>query len=337
MKKVVLSLVISLAVIVIAVAIGSVYIPLSEIAAVVSNQIFGTALPEEIRSSTTSIVMNVRLPRVLLAFLVGAALSASGAVVQSVLKNPLASPFTLGVSSGAAFGAAIVIAAGISIPLLESFTLAGSGLVFAVLTVVLSIAFASKVDRNLESTTIVLTGMVISLFLNAVITMVAFMSKEKYEIIMKWQAGTFASRGWDSVKILAIILVVGVVVFLMYSRELDILTFGDEQACSLGVNTKRTKWILLGTVAVLTGCAVAFAGVIGFIDLVAPHVVRKLFSSKHRVVVPMSALFGGVFMVIGDLVARSVFSPYEMPVGAITALIGAPFFAVIYFKRRKQA
>lgn len=315
------------------VGLGSVKISPSEIFALLGNKLFGTALPEDFRPSVEAI-LKTRLPRVLLAFLVGAALSAGGGAVQSVLKNPLASPFTLGVSSGAAFGAAIAIAFGITVPLAANLTLAAAGLIFAVLTVAVSLALARIADKSLESAGIVLTGMVMSLFLNALVNIVAWLSGDKYELIMRWQAGSFSGRGWDSVKILAVVLVIGMIIFLALSRELDILTFGEETARSIGVSTAKVKWILLITVAVLSGCAVSFAGVIGFIDLIAPHIARRLFSSRHKVLLPMSALIGGTFMVIADLAARTLAVPRELPVGTVTALIGAPFFAVIYFKRR---
>lgn len=321
--------------IVLGVAIGSVFISPKDILTVISNKIFGVGLPENFNETNVSIIWELRLPRVLLAFLVGGALSASGAVVQSVLKNPLASPFTLGVSSGASFGAGIIIATGFTLPIFSGLTLPLSGLVCGMLTVMLAVGLAAKVDKNLGSSTIVLTGMVFSLFINAVLTLVAGLSGDKYQIIMKWQLGTFSAKGWEYVKILAIVFAVCLAVILFFTRELDILTFGEEQAAAIGVETKKVKWILLLVIAVLTGTAVSFAGVIGFIDLIAPHIVRKLFSSRHKILVPMSALFGGIFMVICDLISRTIVAPKELSIGVITALIGAPFFAYIYLRRKK--
>lgn len=323
--------------IIIGVAIGSVYIAPSNIVHVILNKLFGVTLPESVPATSVSIIWQLRLPRVLLAFLVGACLSASGAVVQSVLRNPLASPFTLGVSSGASLGAGIVISLGLIVPFLGRFTLPASGLLFGLLTVYISVAFATKIDKNLESTTIVLCGMVLSMFINAIFMLVTGrLSGSKMQQIIRWQMGSFSSKGWEYVQMLFPVLIVGVVLLLFFSREMDILTFGEEQASSIGVETKKIKWILLIISSVMTGCSVAFAGVIGFIDLIAPHIVRKAISSKHKYVVSLSALFGGIFMVVADLISRTVISPRELPIGAVTALIGAPFFAFIFFKRRQM-
>lgn len=327
--------IIAVFVVIIGVALGSVKITSFDVVSVLLNKVFKVKLPPSVTSGTVAIIWKLRLPRVFLAFCVGAALSCSGAVTQSVLRNPLASPYTLGVSSGASLGAALIILTGYTIPFLKAFTLPVAGLTFGIITVFLSVVFANKVDKGLESTTIVLCGMVLSLFINAIIMLIAGLFPHKMQTIIYWQMGSFSGKGWDYVKILFPILVIGTAVITMFSRELDILTFGDEQAASIGVETRKVKWILLIISAILTGCSVAFAGVIGFVDLIAPHIVRKLFTSVHKYVIILSALCGGIFMVIADLVARTVVSPVELPVGCVTALIGAPFFAFVYFKRRK--
>lgn len=316
--------------------LGSVNVSASDVVSIIGNKIFGINLPDNVSDSSVSIIWQLRLPRVILAFLVGAALSCSGAVVQSVLRNPLASPYTLGVSSGASLGVAIIILTNISLFHSSGLNMSFFGLVFGIGTVILSVNFALLVDRNLSSTTIVLCGMVLSLFLNAILTLISAFYSNKLQQIILWQMGSFSSKGWDYVIILFPVLVAGIILFTLFSRELDILTFGDEQASSVGVETKKVKWLLLIVSAVLTGCAVAFAGVIGFIDLIAPHVVRKLFSSRHKYVIILSALFGGIFMVGADLISRTLVSPRELPVGAVTAIVGSPFFAYVYLKRRKR-
>ena len=152
-----------------------------------------------------------------------------------------------------------------------------------------------------------------------------------------WQMGSFSMRDWSAVYILAPITLAGIFVVYRFKWEMDVMTFGEEQALTVGVNVKPTKTALLVTGAALTGSTIAFVGVIGFVDLVAPHVVRKIFGPAHKVVIPMSALVGGTFMVFADIAARTVTSPVELPVGAVTAIIGAPFFAYIFFSRRKGA
>ena len=332
--KIIISICATLIIIILGIAIGSVYVPPLNIINIMGSKIFGLPLNENIAKTTVSILWNLRLPRALLAFIVGAALSVSGAVMQSVLKNPLASSYTLGVSSGASLGAGFVILLGITIPFARMLTLPIFGFAFGLGTIFTAISFAARIDGRMENNTIILTGMVFSLFTNAVITIMSAMSKEHMQRLIYWQMGSFSMKDWISVFILAPVIIAGILFVLRYNRELDIMTFGEEQAQSIGVNLKKTKWTLLVLSAALTGSAIAFVGVIGFVDLVAPHIVRKIFGSPHIYVIPMSAVFGGAFMVLCDLAARIVLTGQELPVGAVTALIGAPFFAYIYFSRR---
>ena len=317
------------------IGIGSVYVPPREILSAISVRMFGDPMPEGLESTTVNIIMDLRMPRVILAFLTGAALSASGAAVQSVLRNPLASPYTLGVSSGASLGAGIVIAAGFTF--LGQFTLAAAGLASALLTMFAAVAFTSRIDTSFESSTIVLTGMVISLFISAIVNLMANLADEKYKQILKWQTGSFSGRGWGYCAVLAVVSAVCIAVYISRSRELDLMSFGDEQAASAGIDPAKTRRFLLIVMSVLTGTAVAFSGVIGFIDMIAPQIVRRIFGAKHSMVIPMSAIVGGTFMVICDIAARTLTAPSELPVGTVTALIGAPFFAYVFFRRRKKA
>jgi iron complex transport system permease protein len=167
------------------------------------------------------------------------------------------------------------------------------------------------------------------------LTLVTAMARDHLAQLTYWQMGSFSLKDWSNVIILFPLVLIGVILIQNFSKEMDIMTFGEDQAFTMGVDVHKVKWSLLSLSAALTGSAVAFVGVIGFIDLIAPHVVRKIFGSSHKIVIPMSMLFGGSFMVICDLVARTIISPSELPVGAITALIGAPFFAYVYFSRRK--
>ena len=242
----------------------------------------------------------------------------------------------MGVSSGASLGAGIIILFGVSLPLLGMMTLPVMGFIFGLGTILLVISFASRIDSRMENNTIILTGMVFSLFVNAVTSLLSALSRDTVQRLVFWQMGSFSMRDWPAVYVLAPVAVLGTLFILHFNRELDIMTFGEEQARTMGVSLKRVKWTLMVAAAALTGSAIAFVGVIGFVDLVAPHVVRKLFGSSHRHVIPMSAVFGGAFMVVCDIVARTVVTPGELPVGAVTAIIGAPFFAYIYFARRKS-
>ncbi|MCL2140428.1 MAG: iron ABC transporter permease [Dehalococcoidia bacterium] len=333
-SKVIIVVTVCLAVVTIGVAVGSVNIPLYDVIRIALNKVLAVELPPDIKKTTVDILWEMRLPRALLAFIVGGALSLSGVVMQSVLRNPLASSYTIGVSSGASLGAGIIILYGISIPFIGTMTLPLVGFVFGLVTILLAITFASHIDRRMENNTIILVGMVFSLFVNAITTLMSALSREHIQRLVFWQMGTFSGKGWATVFILAPIVVVGAMLIMCFNRELDIMTFGEEQAKTIGIDIKRVKWTLLIAASAITGSAIAFVGVIGFIDLVVPHVVRKLFGSSHRIVIPISILLGGAFMVICDLIARTIVTPSELPVGAITAIIGAPFFAYIYFRRR---
>ena len=316
------------------VAIGSVHIRIFDIFSILNHSIFGTSLPEHITDANVATVWSLRLPRVLLAFTAGATLAVSGAVMQSLLRNPLASSYTLGVSSGASLGASLVIFLGVSLPVLTMMTMPILGFVFGLGTILAAVAIAGRIDRNMENHTIILTGMVFSLFINAITTLLFAFFRESVHRMVFWQMGSFGMRGWSTLAILVPVALVGIFFIFRYKWEMDIMTFGEEQAQSIGVSIKRVKWILLIISAAITGSTIAFVGVIGFVDLVAPHVVRKLFGSAHKYVIPMSAVIGGTLMAWCDLIARTIVAPVELPVGAVTAIIGAPFFAYVYLSRR---
>ncbi|MDB2101879.1 iron ABC transporter permease [Clostridium paraputrificum] len=331
-----LSLPLAFLVICIGTSIGSSNINIFNIISVIGNKLFSIPLIEGVGSNDVAIIWVVRFPRVLLAFMIGAALSVSGAVMQSILKNPLASPYTLGVSSGASLGVGIYIILGVSIPFIGNLALPFIGFLSGLLTVIMVILFANRVDRGMSNNTIILSGMVFSLFASAMLTTISALNTHKIEAITMWQMGSFNMRGWSYLLVGLPFFIVGVSIVLRYSREMDILTFGEDGAKAIGVETEKVKKHLLFSTAVLTGSSVALSGTIGFIDLIVPHLVRKIFGSNHKVVIPMCILLGGSFMVLTDLVARTIISPSELPVGAITAIIGAPFFGYLYFSKRSR-
>lgn len=334
-KKALLGIVLAFIIISIGTSMGSSNINLLDTISIISNKLFNIPLREGIDPKNISIVWKLRLPRVLLAFIVGGCLASSGAVVQSILKNQLASPYTLGVSSGASLGAGIIIVSGISIPFLGAYTLPIIGFLFGLGTVYSVIKFSAKIDKTMSNNTIILCGMVLSLFVNALLTTLTALFSNDLKSISLWQMGSFAMKGWSYVGLIMPFFIIGMFGVLKYTREMDILTFGEEQAKSVGVDTEKVKKKLFIYSTVLTGGAVSLSGTIGFVDLIAPHVVRKIFGSNHKYVVPMSFVFGGCLMVITDLIARTIVSPSELPVGAITAIFGAPFFAWVYFKKAR--
>jgi iron complex transport system permease protein len=314
-------------------ALGSSPISLAETLGVILEKMFHIPLLGD-GSKNTVIVWNLRFPRALLAFMTGGALSVSGAVFQSVLKNQLASPYILGVSSGASLGAGLIILTGFSLPLLGGFTLPAAGFIFGLGTVFFVLAFSSRLDKILSNNTVILFGMVLSLFVNAILTTLTALYREELKNLLYWQMGSFALKGWSYAGLLFPFLLLGSLGLIRYTREMDILTFGEEQAQSMGVDARKTRRNLLVFSALLTGGAVALSGTIGFVDLIAPHLARKITGSTHRYVLPMAFCIGGSLLVVADLAARTVVSPSELPVGAVTALIGAPFFAWVYFKGR---
>lgn len=333
-KKALLTIPIAFLIICIGTSIGSSNINLFDIFSIIGNKALNIPLGYGITGQEVAIIWELRFPRVLLAFLIGGALSVSGAAIQSILKNPLASPYTLGVSSGAGLGAALVIIFGFNVSFLGDFTLPIVGFIFGLLTVIIVISFSKRVDIFLSNNTIILAGMVFSLFLNAILTTAGALNGDSLKAISLWQMGSFSMKGWSYVYAFIPFLVIGMVGISLYTKEMDILTFGEDNAKSVGVDTNKVKTRLFVFTAVLAGSAISLSGIIGFIDLIAPHIVRKIFGAKHNLVIPMSFILGGSLMVITDLISRTIISPSELPIGAITALIGAPFFAYIYFKKK---
>ena len=334
--KIFISIIVSIVILILSIGLGSVNIKASDIISVILNKLFDVSLPQSIEPSMVSILWEIRIPRAFTAFFVGAALSVSGAVIQSVLQNPLASSYTLGVSSGASLGAAIVIVSGITSSIFGFFLLPVAGFTTGLLTVFLVIAISGRLDHNMANHTIILFGMVFSLFVNAILTLISALSSEHMQRLILWQMGSFSGRRWIHVSILSLCAVLGTLVIIFFVRELDIMTFGDEGAMSIGVETKKTKIVLLIIATFLTGAAVCFSGIIGFVDLTIPHITRRIFGSRHKYVIPMSFVLGGAFMSFADMLSRTLLSPREIPVGAITALVGAPFFAYVYFRGKRS-
>lgn len=318
-----------------AVGIGSVQMSIADVVAILKNGLFGAALPENISTLNASILMRIRLPRVCMAFLCGAMLSISGAVMQSVLRNPLASSYTLGVSSGASLGAAFVLLLGVQLPLIPTMTLPAAGFVLGLAAVLAAMGLSARFDADMRSGTIILTGMVLSLFINAIITMLCALKKEYLNQLVFWQMGSFSGGSMKQNAVLLAVLAVCVPLLMRLSAEMDILTFGDDLAATSGFSPQKARGRLIVLSTLLTGTAVSFCGTIGFVDLIVPHLARRLFGARHRWLIPASAVLGGALMVLSDLAARTALSPKELPVGAVTALIGAPFFAYVYFSRRK--
>lgn len=323
-----------IATIVIGVSFGSVQISIKQVLHIFYSGITSSPLPEGIEQNYKNIVLSIRLPRVLLAGLVGASLAITGAAFQGLLRNPLADPYTLGISSGASVGAVMTIFFSISIPFIGPLTLPILSIVFAFLTMMIVIFFAKKLDQSLRVETIILTGIVFSSFLGALISLMIALTGEELRQIIGWLLGSVSMRGWNYIFILLPFFVVGSILLIVHADELNVMSFGEEQAQHIGVSVQRKKMIIMIAGSILTGAAVAVSGTIGFVGLVIPHFVRLIIGPNHRHVLPASILVGASFLILADLVARTIVSPAELPIGVITALIGAPIFAVILMRQR---
>lgn len=306
------------------VAIGSVHIPL--------EVLWNKAADE----TAANILWKIRLPRVLLAGLVGASLAIAGAAFQGLLKNPLADPYTLGVSSGASVGAVMTIFFSISIPIVGHFTLPTFSMIGAILTMVAVMGFARIVDRSLKMETLILTGVIFSSFLGSLISLMIALSGEELRQVIGWLLGSVSMRGWSYVQMIIPFVIIGAIMLWTQRRELNVLLYGEERAKHLGVHVKRSKYIILVGGSMLTGAAVAVSGTIGFVGLVVPHMTRMVWGSDHRHLLPLSFLNGATLLIICDLIARTIIIPRELPIGVITAFIGAPVFSYIFYKQRRS-
>lgn len=328
MSKALIGYILSIAALLVAiwlgVSVGSVKVPISTLWDTGADAI------------ASNIVWKIRMPRVVLAGLVGASLAIAGAAFQGLLKNPLADPYTLGVSSGASVGAVTTLFFGISVPFLGIFTLPVFSMIGALVTMFLVITFAKLVDRAMKMETIILTGIIFSSFLGSVISLMIALTGEELRQIISWLLGSVSMRGWSFVQMAIPFILIGTLLLWLNRRELNAMLFGEERAQHLGVNVKKRKMMILIGGSMLTGTAVAVSGTIGFVGLVVPHMTRLLFGSDNRHVLPLSFINGAALLIICDLVSRTIIAPTELPIGVITAFIGAPVFAFIFFRQRKK-
>lgn len=315
------------------VTVGSVRVPFVEMLSIFAGAFSNR---EALDPMFSSIVLDIRFPRVVLAALVGASLAIAGASFQGLLKNPLADPYTLGVSSGASVGAVATIFLGLTIPGLGSFTLPVISILAALLTLIIVLGFARMVEKSMKMETIILTGIIFSSFLGSILSLMIALTGDELRQIINWLLGSVSMRGWEYIRLIAPFFVIGALLLIWNARELNAMAFGEERAQHLGVNVQRRKFVVLASGSLLTGAAVAVSGTIGFVGLVVPHMVRMLTGSDHRHVLPLSILNGASLLILCDLVARTIVAPTELPIGVITALIGAPVFGLILIQKRKE-
>lgn len=316
------------------ISIGTVSIPILDVIKIIFSSIFHLSILDTTDSMYVNIVMNIRLPRVILSGLVGASLAIAGAAFQGLLRNPLADPYTLGVSSGASVGAVLTLFFNLSLPFIGLYTLPVLSIIASFITLFLVLFFARKIDRALRVETIILTGVIFSSFLGAIISLMIALTGEELRQIIGWLLGSVSMRGWDYIWIILPFFIIGSLLLLLNVKELNVMSFGEEQAKHLGVDVEKKKMVVLIAGAILTGAAVAVSGTIGFVGLVIPHFSRILWGPDHKHLLPLSILTGSGFLIIADLISRTIIAPSELPIGVITALIGGPVFALILMKRR---
>ncbi len=320
-----------------ALLISSVSFPIPVILHIVAEHTLGLGWLEDVPENVNMIIWEIRFPRVLLGILVGAALSLAGAAFQGLLRNPLADPYTIGVSSGAALGAVFVLFFQISIVGLYEYTLPIISILsgFAALLLVFGVTRLSS--RHLSIETIILAGIIVSAFIGALISLVISLSpREDVGQILYWLMGNIGMRGWTHVTLIIPFLIIGSAMLLLSHRELNALALGESSAENIGVNVKKSKVLILIGASLLTGASVAVSGTVGFVGLVIPHLVRLLVGPNHRHVLPLSMLIGSSYLVIADLLARTLIAPSELPIGVITALIGTPIFALLLIREKAR-
>lgn len=295
-------------------SVGSVAIPFREVVKVLT----GGVINEENRT----ILLSIRLPRILLAIIVGGGLSVAGVVFQALLRNPLAEPFILGVSSGGTLGAVIAITFGISLSVLSVpvFAFVGS------LIVMLIVYNIAQRYGRLDPTTLLLVGIMTGAFFNAMILLIIAIRHQEARSAFLWLMGNLASADLNSLLVVAPFVLFAIVVIFIFSRSYNLIAIGEETAANLGLEVEKFKRLSYLLASMITGLVVSVSGVIGFIGLLIPHICRMMFGSDHRLLIPVSFFMGAIFLVMVDMISRTIISPAEIPVGAVTAAVGAPLF-----------
>jgi iron complex transport system permease protein len=318
---------------VIAAGVGAYTIPPGEVIGSILDRI-GLDVAMTPDAVGESVLWQIRLPRVVLGVLVGASLGVAGALMQGVFRNPLAEPGIVGVSSGAAVGAVLVIVLGLTA--LGSWVLVVAAFAAGLVTALVVYAM-SRHDGRTEVVTLVLTGIAVNAFAGALIGLMSFFSTdEELRSITFWSLGSLATATWSGVLIALPGTVVGLLLAPRFAPSLDLLAIGERSAGHLGVDVERTRRCVVVVVALLTAGAVAVAGILTFVGLVVPHLVRMVVGPGHRLLIPASALLGAAALVLADLVARTIAAPAEVPVGVLTALIGSPVFFWLLRRTRSQ-
>lgn len=323
---------VTVGILILCVCVGSVTVPLKDTVTVIWRALRSLPMPE---GNAGSIILSVRLPRVISVALVGASLSICGGAMQGLLKNPLADGSTLGVSSGASLGAVIAIAFNITFPSLPFAGTMVLAILFAFLSLLIILGLAYRLDFSLSTNTIILIGVIYSMFVSSIMSIVIAFASDKIKHITFWTMGSLQGASYQNALVLFIALVLFGGVLLLKARELNAFAVGEDNARHIGVAVRKTKLTVLISVSVLIGVCVSIGGTIGFVGLVTPHMIRMLVGPNHKRLLP-ACLFGGAsFLMLSDLIARILLNPKELPIGVVTSIIGAVAFVYIYASGRK--
>ncbi|MEH1123792.1 FecCD family ABC transporter permease [Micromonospora sp. CPCC 206061] len=326
------------------IAFGPVSLPPGSVAAELLNLIPGVHIDSGLTEREIAIITQIRLPRVVLGLLVGGMLALAGGCYQGVFRNPLADPHLLGVAAGAGLAVTAVIAFRVStgrsggdvtsgLPITTPIAAFIGALGAVALTYLLGVAGG----RDRSTATLILAGVAVSTFLAAGQTYLMQRNVDAIREVYSWLLGRLATAGWHDVLVVLPYAIITGAVVLLYRRELDVLSVGDDEASSLGLHPQRSRYVLLAAASLGTAAAVSVSGLIGFVGIIVPHTIRLLFGASYRVILPLAVLFGGAFLTLTDLVARTVASPAEIPIGVVTAFLGAPFFVLILRTSRRVA
>lgn len=317
--------------------IGPMNIPVGKALAIILHHIpfFGSLVNVNWSGLEEGVVMGIRMPRIVSAALAGVALSVAGAVFQAIFRNPLADPYILGVASGAGFGISLAVVIGVGIGLGLIYTIPSMAILGAVLTMVLVYGMA-KIGRGIQTLRLLLSGIIVSSFFSAMISMMMALADEDVHILLYWLFGGFVISDWTLIDISTIVILIGVFLIFAFSRDLNVMLLGEEQATQLGLDVVRFKKLMFIIPSAVTAMAVSVNGIIGFVGLVVPHMMRILVGPDHRILLPSSALAGGIVLVFCDLLARIILRPIVLPTGVVTAMFGSPFFAYLLVKERRM-
>jgi iron complex transport system permease protein len=321
-------------IIMLATSVGSVQIPLGTTFSILADKLPFVDIPQTWSDTSATIVMDIRLPRIILAGLVGAALAIAGATYQGLFRNPLADPYLIGVAQGASLGAVI----GFLLPTAFSLSAVGVIPIFAFIGAIVStiiVYLLARRGKTLPVTTLILAGVALSALLSSIVSYLVIFSGNKLHSIIFWLMGSFSGSEWSEVLIVLPYVAVGTAVIVIFARLLNVMQLDEEQAQQLGVNVESYKLILLAAATLITAASVSFVGTIGFVGIIIPHIVRLIWGADHRYLLPLAIMTGAIFMIVTDLIARTVMAPTEIPIGVITAICGAPFFLYLLRRRTK--